>query len=38
MSFAPRPVDPRTPRGPTPEEAIDAAVAALDGLADRPLA
>ena len=38
MSFAPRPVDPRTLRGPTPEEAVDIALAALDGLADRPLA
>ena len=34
----PRPVDPRTLRGPTPEEAVDAAVAALDGLGHRPLA
>jgi hypothetical protein len=31
-------VDPRTLRGPTPEEAVDAALAALDGIADRPLA
>jgi hypothetical protein len=38
MSFAPRPVDPRTLRGPTPEEVVDAALAELDGLADRPLA
>jgi hypothetical protein len=38
MSFAPRPVDPRTLRGPTAEEAVDVALAALDGLADRPLA
>ena len=34
----PRPVDPRTLRGPAPEEAVDAAVASLAGLADRPLA
>ena len=33
-----RPVDPRTLRGPEPEEAVAAAVAALDGLAARPLA
>jgi hypothetical protein len=31
-------VDPRTLRGPAPEEAVDAAVASLAGLADRPLA
>jgi hypothetical protein len=31
-------VDPRTLRGPTPEEAVDAALAALDGIADCPLA
>ena len=34
----PRPVDPRTLRGPAPEEAVDAALAALDGLDERPLA
>ena len=34
----PRPVDPTTLRGPTPEEAVDAALAALDGVAARPLA
>jgi len=34
----PRPVDPRTVRGPTTEQAVDAALAALDGLDDRPLA
>jgi hypothetical protein len=33
-----RPVDPRTLRGPAPEEAVDAAVAALEGLGARPLA
>jgi hypothetical protein len=33
-----RPVDPRILQGPTPEAAVDAAVAALDGLANRPLA
>lgn len=37
-SGPPRPVDPRTLRGPAPEEALDTALAALDGLADRPLA
>jgi hypothetical protein len=31
-------VDPRILRGPAPEEAVDAALAALDGIADRPLA
>jgi hypothetical protein len=31
-------VDPRPLRGPTPEEAVDTALAALDGIADRPLA
>jgi hypothetical protein len=30
--------DPRTLRGATPDEAVRAALAALDGLADRPLA
>ena len=34
----PRPVDPQTLRGPTPEQVVDAALAALDGLDDRPLA
>jgi hypothetical protein len=34
----PRPVDPRIVRGPTTEQAVDAALAALDGLDDRPLA
>jgi hypothetical protein len=34
----PRPVDPRTLRGPTSEEAVDAAIAALAGLDGRPLA
>jgi len=34
----PRPVDPRTVRGPTTEQAVDAALAVLDGLDDRPLA
>ena len=38
LSGPPRPVDPRTLQGPPPEAAVDAAVAALDGLADRPLA
>jgi len=41
MSFpsgAPRPADPRLPRGPAPDEAVEAALAALDGLTDRPLA
>jgi hypothetical protein len=38
MSSAPRPVDPRTLRGPTPEEAVDAALGALGGLEHRPLA
>jgi hypothetical protein len=38
MSSAPRPADPRALRGPTPEEAVEAALGALDGLADRPLA
>jgi hypothetical protein len=37
-SGAPRPTDPRTLRGPAPEEAVEAALAALDGLTDRPLA
>jgi hypothetical protein len=31
------PSDPRGP-GPTPDEAVGAALAGLDGLADRPLA
>jgi hypothetical protein len=31
-------VDPRIVRGPTTEQAVDAALAALDGLDDRPLA
>jgi hypothetical protein len=31
-------VDPRTLRGPTPEDAVDTALAALDGIAGRPLA
>jgi hypothetical protein len=35
---APRPVDPRTVRGPTPEDAVATAMTGLDGLADRPLA
>jgi hypothetical protein len=30
--------DPRTLHGATPDEAVRAALAALDGLADRPLA
>ena len=34
----PRPMDPRPLRGPTPEQVVDAALAALDGLDDRPLA
>ena len=35
----PRPPDPRTLQGgPPPEEAVDAALAALDGLDGRPLA
>ena len=39
----PRPVDPRTLRGPVPDETVDPtqaverAMADLDGLADRPL-
>jgi hypothetical protein len=40
MSFPsglPRPVDPRTLQGPSPEEAVAAALTALHGLADRPL-
>ena len=37
-SGAPRPADPRLLRGPEPEEAVEAALAALDGLTDRPLA
>jgi hypothetical protein len=37
-SGPPRPVDPRPLRGPSPEQAVDAALTALDGLADRPLA
>ena len=40
MSFPsgpPRPVDPRTLQGPSSEEAVAAALTALDGLADRPL-
>jgi hypothetical protein len=36
-SGPPRPADPRTPR-PAPEETVEAALAALEGLADRPLA
>ena len=36
-SGSPRPADPRTLR-PAPEETVKAALAALDGLADRPLA
>ena len=36
-SGPPRPVDPRTFRGPSPEEAVDTVLTALDGLADRPL-
>jgi len=36
-SGPPRPVDPRNLRCPSSEEAVDAALAALDGLADRPL-
>jgi hypothetical protein len=36
-SGPPRPVDPRTLQGPSPEQAVDAALTALDGLADRPL-
>ena len=32
------PPDPRLLRRPAPEEAVDAALTALDGLADRPLA
>jgi hypothetical protein len=38
QSGLPRPVDPRTLQVPAPEAAVDAAVAALEGLADRPLA
>jgi hypothetical protein len=40
MSFPsdpPRPADPRLLR-PAPEEAVEVALAALDGLTDRPLA
>ena len=40
MSFPsgpPRPVDPRTLQGPSPEEAVAVALTALNGLADRPL-
>ncbi len=37
-SGPPRPVDPRALQGPTPEEAVAAAMAALEDLADRPLA
>jgi hypothetical protein len=36
-SGPPRPTDPRTLH-PAPEETVEAALAALDGLADRPLA
>ena len=32
------PPDPRMLRRPAPEEAVDAALTALEGLADRPLA
>jgi hypothetical protein len=36
-SGPPRPADPRTLH-PAPEETVEAALAALDGLANRPLA
>jgi hypothetical protein len=36
-SGPPRPVDPRTVLGRSPEEGVDTALAALDGLAERPL-